>query len=542
MFAHRDVKTRWAGIWIRNAKHGQAMNIDFSFFLKLFWRRLPVMVFFLIACSVVGILTAMRLPDTFSTSARLLVEAPQIQIDSTTVQTEATEQLEIIEQKLLTRANLLDIARDYDVFENMEEMEPDTIVRQMQSATRIQRRAGRNRATLMTISFEGRSSKIVFDVVNAMETLVLAENVNLRKSRATNTLAFFEEEVERLSVDLDRKSEAIAVFKTENADALPEDQSYRLQRQTQLLEREGLRERELAAISAQREEVIRIFQSSGVAGFAGETERRRTQEEQRLINARAELELLRATYSDENPRVQRKVNEVERLEAIVVAQVASNQLDPEASNSAEARDQAILEARLAQVDSTIAFQNDELERTREELFELEKSIAQSSANGIELATLERDYAIILSRYNAAVVNLNGAQMDNRIESQAQGQRISTIESANRPSVPSGPDRTRIAVISAGFGMMLAGAYYALLEILNRNVRRPAELINRFNVTPITTIPYMESRGRRFLRRSGLAFATLAVLIGVPGLLFYIDTNYLPLEVVVERGLKRLGLG
>ena len=40
--------------------------------------------------------------------------------------------------------------------------------------------------------------------------------------------------------------------------------------------------------------------------------------------------------------------------------------------------------------------------------------------------------------------------------------------------------------------------------------RPAELINRFNITPIATIPYMESRRRRLVRRGGIVAATLLV--------------------------------
>ena len=527
---------------MRNAQNGQPMNIDFSFYLRLFWRRLPVMFFFILACSVFGIMTSMRLPDTFSTSARLLVEAPQINVASTTVQTDAVEQLDIIEQKLLTRANLIDIAQDFDVFENMDRMEPDSIVQQMRKSVRIQRRAGRNLATFMIISFEGRSAQIVFQVVNEMVTLVLAENADARRARASNTLDFFQQEVRNLSAELDEKSERIAVFKTVNADALPQDQSYRLQRQTQLLERVALYEREIASLKSQREEMVRIFETSGISSLQGQNQARRSREEQQLISLRAEIELLRATYTDENPRVLRKIKEAERLEAIVAAQQGANISDPNAEANAAARDRALIDARLAQMDTAIKFQNEELQRIQEELVQLETSISRSSANGIELNTLEREYSIILAQYNAAVSNLNGAQMDDRIETQAQGQRITIIENANRPSIPSGPDRNRMALMATAIGFLLAGVYFAGLELLNRNVRRPAELVGRFNVTPITTIPYMESRGRRFVRRSGLVLATVAVLVGVPGLLFYIDANYLPLEVVLERGLARLGLG
>ena len=47
---------------------------------------------------------------------------------------------------------------------------------------------------------------------------------------------------------------------------------------------------------------------------------------------------------------------------------------------------------------------------------------------------------------------------------------------------------------------------------------------------------------RRVRRGSLVAATLAVLVGVPLALWYVDTNYVPLELVVQRSLARLGLG
>lgn len=73
-------------------------------------------------------------------------------------------------------------------------------------------------------------------------------------------------------------------------------------------------------------------------------------------------------------------------------------------------------------------------------------------------------------------------------------------------------------------------------------RRPEELISRFEVTPIAVVPYMESRTQRLIRRGSIIATTVLVLLGVPLLLWYIDTQYLPLELIVEKGLDKLGLG
>lgn len=514
------------------------MNLDLRFYWSLFLRRFPVMALFVLVCSGLGVITALKLPETYYTSARLLVESPQISNDlaASTVQSNAIEQLDIIEQRLMTRANLIDIANRFDVFADIRAMSPDEVVGAMRANTRIRRSSGRDEATLMTIGFDGRSARIVQAVVNEYVTLMLESNVQFRMSRAENTLEFFQEEVRRLGEELSQKSAAIVTFKSENADALPEDQSYRLDRQTLLQERLSRTERDLSAAQAQRRDIISIFETTG--SVRGEVAPR-SPEEQQLIAARAELRLLKTDYTDTNPRVIRLQNQVDRLEAVVEAQIEAGM--PEGAER-KTPEEAMLEATLSEVDSRIENLTTDMESTEAELDRLATSISSSSANGIQLAAIERDFDATQSRYQAAVQNLNAARLGERIETTAQGQRVTVIENANVPNEPSGPNRPKVALAGAAAGIGLAAAYFVLLEFLNRTIRRPAEVQSRFGIVPLASIPYMESRRHRFLRRAGLVTATLIVIIGVPIALWYIDQTYLPLDLVVQKGLDRLGLG
>lgn len=517
------------------------MNLDLYFYWKLFLRRFPVMLLLVTVCGGLGVFSALRVPETYATSARMLVEAAQIpsSMVQSTVQTGAVEQLDIIQQRLLTRANLIDIANRFDVYEDLRTAEPDEIVARMKRDTRIRRDAGSNQATLLTIRFQGRSGKVVADVVNEYVTLVLEFNIDFRTSRAENTLSFFDEEVGRLGAELDAKSAEIAVFKGENANALPDDQSYRLGRQSLLQERLSLLEKDLRATNIQKEDLARLFETTGRIGRSNEAQRGQSSEERQLVTVRAELELARSVYSDTNPRVIRLQSTVERLEAIVAAQAAAAL--PAEAEETTSPEQALFQATINEIDNRAAALEADIARTNEELGALQLAIVSSSSNGITLQALEREMGVIQSRYDAALSNLNGARMSERIEATAQGQRITVIENANIPGQPSGPNRPRIAAMGALVGIGLAGGYFALLEFLNRTIRRPAEITGRFNVTPIAVVPYIESRGRRFMRRATLVLLTLLVLVGVPAALWYIDTNYMPLDLLVQKVLARLGI-
>lgn len=516
------------------------MNFDFIFYWKLFVRRLPVMTLFVLLGASLGTITAMKLPDTWSTAARLLVEAPQIPDDMvrSTVQTDVVEQLDIIQQKLLTRANLIDIANKYTVFLDLRDMQPDTVVEEMRKAISVKRSDGRNEATLLTISFQARTGQIAANVVNEFVTIVLQENSNFRLSRAENTLQFFEQEVQRMEQDLSAQSLMISQFKSDNVESLPENQTYRLGRQTILQDRLERLERERSVYEVQREDLLKIYEVTGKVR-QGADRVPLSLDEQRLEAVTGELNQALSIYSETHPNIIRLRALVERLENAVALEKAGNLSDGEEGVPLE---EAGLQAALAEVDNRLRFIETDLDTTNAELSALSDAISRSSNNGITLNALEREYAIIESRYNAAVNNLNSARMSERIETTAQGQRITVIENANVPRVPTGPNRAKIAIAGAAVGIALAGAYFVLLELLNRNIRRPAEMISRFNITPITSIPYMESRQHRMLRRSGIIGATLFVLVSVPLGLWYIDSNYLPLELLVQRGLSRFGLG
>jgi len=91
------------------------------------------------------------------------------------------------------------------------------------------------------------------------------------------------------------------------------------------------------------------------------------------------------------------------------------------------------------------------------------------------------------------------------------------------------------------GLALAAGLFLLMEILNRSVRRPAEVIKGLGITPLATVPYIESRGRRIMRRSTRVLAMLIVLTGVPAALWAVDQYYLPLDLLAERIWNRLGI-
>src|SRR6056297_3327214 len=103
---------------------------ELRYYMSIFLRRLPYFLPVFMVVSAVSVIVAYALPPAYVSQMRLIVQSPQIpqELAASTVRLPPLEQLQIIQQRLLTRANMLDIARDLDVLPNIEEMSPDQIV------------------------------------------------------------------------------------------------------------------------------------------------------------------------------------------------------------------------------------------------------------------------------------------------------------------------------------------------------------------------------------------------------------------------------
>lgn len=505
-----------------------------KFYWSIFLRRLPYFLIVAIAIGTVSVIVARALPPVYVSEMRLIVESPRIPTDlaASTVRVPAEELLQIVEQRLLTRSNLLDVANRLGVFENQSQMLPDQIVKAMRARTSLRSSSGRDEAALMTLSFEADSGSKAAAVLNEYLTLIQQQDVESRTVRAGQTLEFFEQEVARLSEELAKRSARVLAFKSENADALPESLEYRLNQQTLLQERLGQLEREVAGLDDQRERLVQIFESTGqVAGMVGPAQ---TPEQQQLEVLRSELNQALAVYSAENPRVKMLQARIEQLEKVVSAQPVPT---PDMKTSSTGN--SLLDVQLAEIATRRAILEEQRASTATQLERLNDTITRTPPNAIQLDELVLDYENIQRQYNIAIDRLAQASTGERIEVMARGQRISVIDPPAVPNAPSKPNRILIAGGGGFFGILTGLGLVVLLEFLNRSIRRPAELVAKLGITPLATIPYIDVPGKP--RRRGWVLLLLVVLLGVPAVIYALHTYYQPLDLIAQRIMDKIGL-
>jgi uncharacterized protein involved in exopolysaccharide biosynthesis len=492
-------------------------------------KRLPMMATIFVLCSAIGVGLAMMLPSRYVASARLLVESPQIpdELAAATVRTSPTERLQIIEQRLLTRANLIDIANEFSVFAGRARMTPDEVVKEMRDLTTIRREASRGGATFLTVAFRATSPNLSANVVNEFVTLVLNEDSARRQQLAEQTLEFFQEDVNRLNQQLGLLSAEIVEFKDANQDALPENLDFRIDRLSRLQDQVIAATRDRAALSEQRSRLMIIGTSSGST--------RLSRAQQELQTTEEELSRALSIYSETNPRVRMLQARVAQLtEAASIEDTTAPEISADPA-------QAMFQLELSEIDRRTAFLDQQELRAASEIEELREQIGKTPENAIRLESLERDYQNTLTQYNRAVSNLARAQTGERIELLSKGERISVIEQATAPTEPNSPNRPLIAGGGLGMGVALALGVFLLLEVTNRSIRRPADLVKGLSIQPIATIPYLETSGGKTRRRALQTILIAGLAIGIPIGLWVVHTFYLPLDLIVDRVLGRFGL-
>lgn len=497
------------------------MTFDPKFYLSLILRRLPIIIAIVFTATMVGILYAVTMPPVYRAQARLLIESPQIpdNLAASTVVSTADEILLAIQQRIMTRENLLALANTHDLFRGMTQTTEEQKLTQIGNRVAIYMPTNQGNTGVVIVSFAAPDPELSASVTNEIAQQVLAWSTELRTKASGNTLEFFEQEVRRLTAELAQQNAEILKFEQENRDALPESLEYRRTRQASQQERLLQVNRELAALRDRRDRLTELYDNTGQLVSSGTD---RTPEEIRLETARQELASALVVMSSTNPRVKALQQEVAALEEAVKSQLG-------ASTGGKL---TAFEVQMLDIDGQITYLADQKAGLEKDLESLESSIDATPANSIRLAELQSNYETLRVQYEQAVASLSEARMGDRIEVTDRGQRITVIEKAVPPTYRSEPNRKRITIASFGAGVILSGALLLLLEVLNQTVRRPSELVKALGAQPFGTVGYLDGAPDRH-RWSANRLATLAVvLINLPIILLVVHMYIAPIGTLI----------
>jgi uncharacterized protein involved in exopolysaccharide biosynthesis len=183
-----------------------------SYYLALLKRRWFYFLIPFICVVLAGTAVIFLWPPTYYSEGKILVQSQQIptELVRPTVTSAAQERIQVIEQRTMTRDNLLAIVEKFKLFPDRRTlMSPSELVTLMKKNIKIEpyaqplfaRANPLNPTVVFTVGFEDSDPEVAAKVANELITGILNEDLRDRTARATDTTKFLAREVQRLQAE-----------------------------------------------------------------------------------------------------------------------------------------------------------------------------------------------------------------------------------------------------------------------------------------------------------------------------------------------------
>lgn len=490
-------------------------DLDLRFYLSILLRRSPWAIAIAVLVTAAAVVVALVTPEVYRANVKILAEAPQIpaNLARSTVTTDVSGQLLMLQQQAMTTEILASLAQKLDVYgAEAGKMSRDDIVDGMRDRTSfdllpLDPSQGPQGTTVLTVSFDAGDPVLAADVANELAAFILDGSTQQRTDRAGDTLRFFTNEVERLKAELTKIEGNILKFKNDNKNTLPDSLDFRRNQLANLQEKLMMMEREEAELRSRRSKLVELYESNGIIGNSAPV----TPEQQMLQDLNRALSDQLAIFSENSPNIKALRKRIAALqESMRTAAKAESDLDTKKPISP-------LDLQLSDIDDRLRYIGQVTPNLTQNIADLARTIAATPQNATTLIALERNRDNVQSQYNAAVASLAEASTGQQIEMRSKGVRFSILEPATPPEGHIKPKRKKIVALGILAAGGLALGFVVLLELLNKTIRRPIELVHALEIQPLATIPFIvppseQRRTNPFRRLAGLFGAGATVLL------------------------------
>jgi len=510
-------------------------------YIDMIRRRATLMLAVFVVVIMSATALAILLPPVYQSSGTILIESQQISssIISSTVTGFASERIEVIKQRVMTRENLLRIIKKYDLFNSKNDSRvisvlTDDLRKRIEIEMLNSSLAGRNRrgqATIaFNISFEDRHPELAYEVTNELVTLFLNENIKSRVERATETTQFLSQEAKRLKNDLEKMESLVAAYKQEHSNALPEN----LALKTGILQRTETAlanlDRDYAA-SENELQRLKIQLSSAKLGMDGaETP------EKRLNQLKAEYRLAITNYKDTHPTIRSLKRRIEILQK----EITSENTNTTSPTGALINNELVLQIETLITTAKQRLQSLDQQRIpmRKKIAEYEKQIIKTPQVELGLSSLLRDHTSAKAKYEEIQAKQLSAQISENLEGENKSERFSLIDPPIMPDKPIKPNRKKIIILGLLFAFAAAAGLAFLLEMLSQRIRGKGALSAVLGHSPLIEIPYITTNDELIRRKLLIKRGAIGLVVFLVVSLIVLHFTYMELGLVFNKLLNR----
>ena len=209
--------------------------------LRVIWRRMLVILLIVAIGFPLSVWFALSRPKLFEATAVIQIEAPEVaeQLAGQAMLVNSNAQLDLIQQKLMSRDNMIAVIDRFGLFEgDMPLTEKVFLLRESVTIIELvdptQSWRPDVQASGLVITVRLDDAQRAADVANDFLDSILSEAQARSEGRAARTLDFFVAEEARVSTEISQIEAIIAEFKQVNIDSLPDNIASQRERLTRL--------------------------------------------------------------------------------------------------------------------------------------------------------------------------------------------------------------------------------------------------------------------------------------------------------------------
>lgn len=547
----------------------ESQTPGFSEYFAILKKRRRLLLNVAVPVAALGALLAIGLPDVYRSSGLIEIEEAS-RLGSVVAREEAEaryadQYVQSLSTTVLSSSNLRKLLETSVLYDD-QQADIDAALRQLKDDINVNivtveildPNTGREREVVsaFTVAYENRDSQRAYEGASWLVDAFLEQNRRDRQGQAASTAEFFAAEAERMRKHVASLEARLAEFKEKNAGRLPDltEVNINVMDRTE----SEIRNVEMQMQALRRERVFLEAQLQQARSVAPETGNLRQLEEQYrqrsasydeshpdMIALRRQIEQLRAggsvagtslqaqlqtqrsilnearqRYSDDHPDIRRIMRNIDSLEARIAAGETS-----ESSSTVESPMAMQLRTQLNAADTQIAALQARGAELRAKLTDLESRLSAAPAVEREFQAVTRDLAGARAKYD----ELLRRQMDAEVsEAAIAGGTADKFRVASKPSRPREPAKpARLAIFLVGLVLAVMAGFTAIVaaQMFDQTVRGVRDVRDILNVTPLVSVPVIETAGAAQLRRREALVFLARTAIGI-GILYYAATQFL----------------
>lgn len=480
---------------------------SFEDIILMLRRRLAMVVTILALGFLAALYLAVTSPRVYEAIAVIQVEAPAVVDSESESGMSAARRVQLIQQNLMVRANILDMIRRHDLYDNLPLSENEKI-QLLRSAASIDSVAATGRdggggvaapLSAIIILVEAETALKAAALANDFADSIINRDRNNRRDRIQEARAFLTGEEIRQLHELESHDRLIAQYSAENEDAMPASQEFVRSEMTQLNDQQATLDRDIRALDREKL-ALQAEDPLGEGRPAGSLA-------QQLRSAEIELAQARRTFAEGHPEIARLEASVRRLTQGGVSETTR-----------------IVDEQVALIDTQLVDLRQQKLTITERQKEIDHARNRVSDVSREYEALTRDQQRLQDRYAEISRRLAEVEMLQALLDNNQTEHFVLLEPAVPPEYPSLSGRKKSAVLG-GFGAIMAAFGIAFLaELRNPALRTARQFEKGTGIRPVielTYIPDDEDADAAWRRRVYIAVVLFWALIAAVWLVGYL---------------------